>query len=377
MDEPCLEPMMTEQLESIPDAINRQRRMFASMRTKSLSTYLERQKQSTVTPTLVMLNGWGDSMVPVHKDHMPGHLLKESNDKRIRSGGYWLALGGAGIIINPGKDFLERFHAQGLHIWDIDHVIVTDGNENASSDIERIWTFNKEINALLREWQLTPHVISYWLQPQAFERSAPTMRPIFREERATVQRLETFPDISSFETVELCPTVSLDFCSATQSKASSSLMIRIKSNEENLGFLSQTSFEPLQTDFLSACSTLILGMGNTSFEEMTSLEPSKTTLGYSGVFNILQGASAHLALISEHGFSEGDIRIESLKHLRKELANKPITILPAEEGVRCFLDSLSMTASSLHTATAVSSVRSMRSNGPFSRLQFIDEGSIL
>ena len=63
----------------------------------------------------------------------------------------------------PGDGSWSVFTRRGLHIWDIDHVIITDGRESASFDLERLWTFNREINSLLKEWQLSPHVISYGL----------------------------------------------------------------------------------------------------------------------------------------------------------------------------------------------------------------------
>lgn len=368
------QPENSQQLDCLSEALNRQRRTFSSMRTSNLSTYLERQKQKCVTPALVTLHGWGD--VLSNKEHssilLPYHLLHNNHDTITRSGGYWLRLGGLGIAINPGKDFLERFHTAGFHIWDIDHVIVTDGNESTSLDVDRIWTFNKKINTLLKEWNLTPHVISYWLHPRSFERYAPLMRPSCREEMACIQRLDTFPDISPFETVDISPKVSLDFCTTHHQ-----IMLRIRSNEEQVscGCLFQAPFEAFQKEFLSECSVLLLGMGTTSFEEISSLEPNNTALGYAGVFNITKAASARLAIISEQGFSDGDIRIEALKQLRKEVP--ALTILPAEIGATYYLDTLSMIGPGLETATPVDAVRSMRSHGPFSRLTFLDEGSIL
>jgi hypothetical protein len=291
-------------------------------------------------------------------------------------------LGGLGIVINPGRWFLERFHKAGLHIWDIDHVIITDGKETASFDLERLWTFNREINSLLKEWQLSPHVISYWLHPSAFERRAPAMRPLFRQERSTVHRLETFHDISAFETIELNEKIAFDYSStAPTSGLLSPLMIRLRPLQENnrssLGFLSQAPWHEAQNAFLSNCQTVVLGIGETSFEEIASLSPNTASLGYSGVVKLLENDTSRLAIIAEQGFSEGDIRIESLKRLREELRLTTTIIIPAEEGATIYLDSLHMTAPGLDTPTPIHSIKTMRSEGSFSRLAFLDEASVL
>ena len=236
---PSVEPLLPDASPLSVEAINRQRRHFATIRTANLSRYLERERSTCMTPRLVILNGWSDTNRSSPTDLFPSqllhHLLKDNNEVTARCGGYWVQLGGLGIVINPGKWFVERFHAAGLHIWDIDHVIITDGNASASHDLERVWMLNKEINGLLKEWELSPHVISYWLHPSAFERCAPTMRPSFRQERSTVHRLETFQDISAFETIELNETCAFDYSAATtQPDALSPLMIRLRQQQEDI-----------------------------------------------------------------------------------------------------------------------------------------------
>jgi hypothetical protein len=385
------------------EAMNRQRRQFSAMKTAHLSTYLERQRTKATSPRLVVLNGWSDRCQPSSVDQIPPqllhHLLKENNESLVRCGGYWVHLGGVGIVINPGRWFLERFHAAGLHIWDIDHVIVTDGRSTAYSDLERIWTFNKEINTLLKEWQLEPHVISYWLHATAFEQNAHIVRPLFRQEMATVHRLGTFHDISAFETVELHDHLSFDYSSTQPTTyAPSPLMVRFRTtqdeepspaqaqvfppteqqpNSSTVGFLSQAPWAEAQNAFLSCCQTLILGVGETSFEEITSQSRPASSLGTAGIINILDNPTTRLAIIAEQGLSEGDIRIESLKYLREELKGPSTTILPAEEGMTIDLQTLHMTARGLDTPTPVQSIRAVRSAGQFSQLTFFDELSIL
>ena len=378
----------SEPLHRSIEAINRQRRQFSSMKTTHLSAYLERQRTTASSPQLVVLNGWSDRCRQPSADQIPPqllhHLLKENSESLVRCGGYWVRLGGVGIVINPGRWFLERFHAAGLHVWDIDHVIITDGKSSAYSDLERLWTFNKEINTMLKEWQLEPHVISYWLHAAAFEQTAHVIRPIFRQEQSTVHRLGTFHDISAFETAVLKENLILEYSASSPTAYSASpLMIRIRMTQpatpaaSTVGFLSQAPWAEAQNAFLSGCQTLILGIGETSFEEITGQSCPAASLGTAGIMSILDNQSTRLAIISEQGLSEGDVRIESLKFLREKLNLPSTVILPAEEGMTIDLETLHMTARGLETPTPVRSIRAVRSSGPFSQLTFLDELSIL
>jgi len=340
------------------EAINRQRRQFSAMKTAHLSAYLERERTLVASPRLVVLNGWSDRCQPSSADQIP-HNSSTIYSKKTMSRSCDAGATGCNSVVSASLSIraagLERFHAAGLHIWDIDHVIVTDGRGAAYSDLERIWTFNKEINSLLKEWQLEPHVISYWLHATAFEQNAHIIRPLFRQEKAAVHRLGTFHDISAFETVEINDHLAFDYSSTSPTTyAPSPLMVRFRpvlaqtqptprpiqesiahmararwmrrnskipaSNSfgYTLGFLSQAPWAEAQNAFFSGCQTLILGIGETTFEEITSQSRPTASLGTTGIINILDNPATRLAIISEQGLSEGDIRIESLKYLREE-----------------------------------------------------------
>lgn len=363
--------------ESALEAIHRQLRYFNGVKTAQLSRYLERDKRAIVSPRITILNGWADTFAVRPSEQLFPQVLKQHTDLLSRSGGYWLQLGGVGIVINPGQWFLERLHTAGLHVWDIDHVIVTDGCETASSDLERLWTFNAEINAYLKEWGLDPHIISYWLHPQCFERSNAKMRPRFRQEQATIHRLETFQDMNSFETIALTEIVKMDYQASPLPL--SPLSLRLSSDSSfTIGFTSGAPYTQHLGEFLSPCTGLILGMGPSSFEEITSLSLSPNALGYGGTHQILKQAhNAQFAIIAEQAATDGDLRIETLKQLRNEIGVPTLTILPAEEGSTFYLPSLHMTAPGLDSPTPIRSVRALRTKGHCSRLMFLDETSVL
>jgi hypothetical protein len=359
------------------ERIDRQRRLFSSFKTNGLSHYLERERKSIVTDRLVTLNGWSNtyhntySQMPLQLFHL---LLPNQVEAITRSGGYWLQIAGTGIAINPGLGFLERMHKAGYHIWDIDHIIVTDGEIASSSEIEKVYSFNKEINSLLQQWELDAHIISYHLHPKAYEQYAARLRPTSRKEISTVHCLETFS--LSPETIELSEHVSLDFCTATP-LSSSSLMIRIRRHTEGqelnrIGFLTNSATHTSQADFFENCQTLILGIGKSSFEE------AGKSLGYEGVINLIDKENApKTVILAEQDFSEGDTRLEVLHYIYEQLSTEYPSLLPSEEGLTIHLDTLQVTTPSLQTPTPINAIKIIRSQGPFSNLSFLDGYGIL
>lgn len=371
------------------EAIDRKRRLFSRMKTALFSSYLEKKRTEEKISRLLVLNGWGDlSNALIVRD--PNSQLATSSigylmtakDMPLRTGGYFLQVDGKGIAINPGKDFIERFHRAGYHIWDIDHVIVTDKDPKAFSDIETLWRLNKEVNSLLFEWKLEPHVIRYWLHPTAFDTLSFLLRPIFRQEKGCVNRLETFQDNTSLEMTELSHQMNLWFM-RSMSDPSSSLLIRIESAHStplSIGFLFHTLYNENIASFFHSATHLVIGAGNILFEEVAKMEPNPNSLGYFGALELIrQLPKETVIVISEMGMLEGDTRLEILKQLELDLEKKSKTsyaILPAEEGLTLHLHERTIVAPGLEEITPIQGLRVVRSSGLFSRLTYIDEASI-
>ncbi len=410
------------------DAIDHQRRLFSGLKTDLLSRYLERDRKSIHTnPRLVSMNGWGNSLELIHSDVSAKPKLSMQAIQKLfrgeesmeRWGGFWLSLGGQGIAINPGSHFLQRFHNAELHVWDIDHVIITDGTPEASLELERLWTLNREINALLRDWGLEPHVIHYWLHPKAFDRYGAILRPIYRQEQGSVHRLDMFQDTTSFETTRISSELSVTYAAYRSSKESKGLSyekqrgehsyaLRIdwKPNEttpENeppfsIAFFLQTPWHESYSPLLQGIDTAVLGVGELNFEEIAKLSHDEKSLGYAGALSLLTHlyiSSAHntkipAIIFAEYGMKEGDFRIECLKQLKTDIIRqvqekeptlpntKPILLLPAEDSLSLSLiDTTLQSAPGLDEPTHISDISVLRSHGPFSRLTYVPKNSVL
>ncbi|KAM9977961.1 hypothetical protein ACTFIY_004558 [Dictyostelium cf. discoideum] len=202
-----------------------------------------------------------------------------SDESIEKSGGFWISLGENGVVVNPGDHFLERFHKEELHIWDINHIIITEGNENASSELLTIWEFNKEINHMLSAWGMEPHIIHYWLHPDAFDRYGASIRPIYRQEQNSIHRLDLFQNSDSHETVTL----------------STELQLLYMANQQKRARMPFTPWDALFTPLLQDAQIVVIGVGEIDFESITTLSYKEKTLGYAGALDLIASICSNTA----------------------------------------------------------------------------------
>lgn len=371
------------------DALETQRKAFSQLKTDLLSRYLQKEHaQARETMSLLLLNGWGDYSKRFLQSEEGRQLATESISTLINKqptlssiGGYFLNLHGVGIVINPGANFLQRFHAASGHIWDIHHVIVTSANIQHSIDLAELYTLNKELNAQLRSYDLAPHVIHYHLHPAIFTSHAAILKPSLRQERGTVNSLELFQDSHGVEEISLSPTITLSYTSQQgQPQAPCAIKIAIEGEQTTFGFYTGGPVTDSIVNLLAACPILLLGIGEVEFEEIAKLHPSKSTVGYTGIQDIVKKAKAcQLCLVAEQGMLEGDIRLEIIRQLRMDTFHKPqpTPLLPTEVGIGFDLQSLACSIPGDKAKIPLQNIRVVRSNGQFSRLTFIDSRSIL
>ena len=327
-------------------------------------------------------NGWGSAVHVLFDptEHASNaqrlHALMTQDLVDSRMGGYFLQWDGKGIAINPGKQFLERFFTKGHHIREIDYVIVTAKESTAWADLETISTMNKEINALLEEYEKEPHFISYFLHPMVFATAVRLFRPSCREEANAVKSLESF---SALEHISLHSSIDL-FYTASLKKDSLLLRFELAMYEQEkivFGYLSQVPWKECYAEFFATCQYLILGLGGggggkSNFQDREKLAQPKHTLGYFGAYSALQALdSVRVAFLSEYGAGFGDIRLEFVKKMRSELeaVGKNCALFPIEQDVELDLASFSVR---LHgEIVPVEAVRVVRLQEPFCPLVFV------
>lgn len=314
-------------------------RLFTETQGQRVANYLElyRTRQPIHDYGLYVLQGWNHISTEVNS---PMLLTEQSRDS---SGGFYLRWDGKGIVINPGKDFVKNFHRQGLHIRDIDYVIVTGDQAETYADVKEIYTLNYQLNKELQELQ----IIHYYLSLKSHQALAGVLKPNFKQERNSVHCLELFLDSPDVERVEICEGIALDYFSLPTSANRLGITLELKSFSDvhtvRLCYASKTTWSPLLAHHFGNCDVLIAGFGHTSSEDYGRRVYNENCLGYYGTYSLLEAVQPRLLLCSEFDGKEGDIRIETIRLLRQQYTeeyshserNAPV-IIPADP--QLFLD---------------------------------------
>lgn len=316
---------------------------FELAQSQLISRYIETH-QSRCSPAdnaLYILHGWANTREQA--DRLATGLITERS--RRSSGGFFIRWNGKGVVINPGPQFLETFHQKGLHIKDIDYVIVTRDSPDAHADVKEIYDLNAQLNKASKELQ----VINYYINPKAFQELSHTLKPQYKQERNTLHRLEIFVDSPDVEKIDLGSGITLSYFSATPpmpyqtpeqhrhphqtAPSCLGICLDLKSPQDSIkiGYVSGTGWSPLLSHHLSNCDILITGfgsLGSTDFNKITSLNDG---LGYFGTFSLLEEVNPRLMVCCEFSGREGDIRIEAVGKMRQERTRKEeTTVLPGD-----------------------------------------------
>lgn len=322
---------------------------------------------------LYYLHGW-----PVQDSSDAATYLTERSRKT--SGGIFLRWNGKGIAINPGKHFLRSFHARGLHIRDIDFVIVTADQAECYADVAEIYELNYQINKLGAELK----VIQYFFHQKAFQELSGLLKPHFKQERNMLHSLELFLDSPEVERMEMADGIALNYFLASSGDeraihAPLGILLELKTEKGLLrvGYLSHAAWNPLLAHHLGSCDLLITGFGNTAPQDYHKLSYHADSLGYHGTFSLLEEMAPRLALCGEFGGREGDIRLEAVQKMRLELAhNKGRVILPADTGLSVNLRTLAVRCSISGAWTPADQIKVIKTSQSFGQLLYLAQAYV-
>jgi tetratricopeptide (TPR) repeat protein len=339
---------------------------FQKEQNQKLKEYLE-QLHKRVIPNqcLFILNGnVKENFSSLSLDHF---FLTERSRKA--SGGFYLRWNSKGIVINPGRHFLRHFHEQGLHICDIDYVIVTQENPEAYADIKEIHDLASQINKI----GLEAKPIHYYLNQKAYQELAQALKPTYKQARNTLHSLDLFIDSAELEKVELNHEICLHyFALSSDPRGPNHLGIRLdlrdaQGKEIYFGYVSGATSAPMAAQHLKQCDVIVGGFGNSN-DEGNHAE----SLGYFGSLALMQEATPRLFLCTEFGGREGDTRIEIAKKLRAESQFLAKTVvLPGDVGLLLDLEQHHVQCSFSQKWVSPGEIRALKSKEPFGKLAYL------
>ena len=338
------------------EACLHQQRQFQTWKTENISAYLSYKKQAVETDSIFFCGNKPQESSP---KNLVDVLLKKKS--LTNYGGYIASIRGKTILINPGKQFLHHFHNAGFHIWDIDCILVTDTSEEFYEDLLDIHACNTAINNMLKTWNLPPHVISYYLHEEVYSHLAGKIKPFSREEISCVHSLSLFS--STIESVELFPQLFLEY----QESLEKTIHVRLTSEKEILfGYTSRPSFDEKDAVFFSPCMLCCFGLHSITSESY--LEPSLATFW--------DNCKSATIVLSEIDLSEGDIRLETLQMIQATASSEAKTILLAERNLNINLSRMMMNGPGLIKPLPMSSCKTIRKDGLYGPLLYLDASSI-
>ncbi len=339
-------------------ALEHQIKSFQLSQTEAIHNYLElaksRPKQHDFS--FHYLNGWPYSPVPP-TPYNQQILLTETS--RRATGGLFIRWNGKGIAINPGPSFLHHFHQQGLHIRDINFIVVTGDQRDCYADVKEIYDLNYQLNKASPELQ----IIHYYFNQKAFQDLSHYLKPHFKQERNTLHCLELFVDSPDVEKIDLAEGITLHYFSTSSRDAyihqeskeersgrlftnfgirldlKASSQASSERNSVKIGYLAHTAWNPLLAHHLGHCDLLITAFGNTNPNDYNKISYNQDSLGYYGIYTLMEEVLPRLLLCGEFEGREGDIRVEAAQKLRIEyskssalIKNAP-AVLPADIGL--------------------------------------------
>lgn len=390
-------------LNSAEQALENRIQAFQKQRAHSLNKYIKRarSRKQPLDNCLFVFNGWTDipekTNLSSDQENPALDYFILSNTLRKPSNGIYLKWNGKGVVINPGKNFLNQFHEAGLHVTDIDAVVVTQTDPDTYADVKEIYHLNYQVNKISTELQ----IIHYYLNHKAFFELTHILKPNFKQERHAIHNLELFVDSPDVEKIDLTPEITLNYFPTSnkdtlsphhgdkphaQRANSSPLGIRIDlkspagSHEHRrltkIGYLSGTPWSPLLSHHLGPCDILFAGFGHTQVNDFSKLNYNDNCLGYYGIYSLADEIKPRMLFTCEFDGREGDIRLEVNKKMRQELTHPHTTetsqvILPADNGLYLDLKNMQLRCSVSEEMVDPTLVRVVKSGEAFSKLLYL------
>jgi tetratricopeptide (TPR) repeat protein len=372
-DDCCGKPM--DVFAHHEEAFEQRIKAFQKSQGERLMSYLHdsKSKQAKADNHLFMLNGWPNK-------HLNQLTLGKS------SSGFFIRWNNKGIAVNPGSNFMDHFHEQGLCIRDIDFVIQTNSDPDCYNAIKDIYSLNSQLNKINPELQ----IIHYYLCHKAYQELSMVLKPNFKQERNSLHQLEIFMDSPETEAIELTQGITLNYF-GMQEIANNSLAIplgirldlRNSHQTTRVGYLSGTKWNPLLSHHMGTCEVLITGFGNTCSSDYSRLKYNEDCLGYYGCYSLMEEINPTVMICTEFGGREGDIRIEAARKLRCDYHNlhpntrqRPV-VLPGDQGLKIDLKNLFVQCTLTNENMEAEETRVVRTCDNYGNLHYLSSSNCL
>ncbi len=323
---------------------------------------------------LIILKGWSSS-IPL----VSGRINEYFEGNICKGGGYFIRWKGAGLVIDPGINFLENFHENKFHIADIDIVLITH-------------------NHLDHNYELL-QINDAFYQTNKFLKNVKRQRYILDKETLDVKRSDLYKDIidieppfdtgttdSGIRDLKKEYNIIIKLFKTEHSKDvehSTGAIIELfeeKDDDEpviKIGLTSDTKYFPGLSEKLVDCDLIIPHFGMLDKKELDDENDDghDTHLGFNGMKKLIEGTNADLYAITEFWGGRGDFRIDLIRKIIFDLNEnkKNKHIIAGDVGCKIKLPSKHIICSNCNTVSNYKTTSTVRPEKAFGKLRYLCE----
>lgn len=298
----------------------------------------------------------------------------------IKGGGIFIKWHGYGIAVDPGINFMENMHLNGLGIRDINAVIVTHDHIDHNGDLQVIDDLSYAMGQKIKIY------VDCDTYKRSEQFSSMSDRHLLDAENRSGYILGEDQEIH-MSYISTCHILDPEKKEAYKRNCSFALKISLK-NESNgdvirrIGITSDTEYFRELSDFLKDCDYIIANMSEPEKDDYMKSIIKKKHLGYYGCLRLIQdcndGCEVSLCpryIISEFWAGKGDARRELIKKLREK--TEYTRIYPGDIGMLFFLDRSSFLCDYCGCETDMDKLHLLRDKSEYGRISLICDNCLL
>lgn len=318
---------------------------------------------------LFCLKGFSSSTPTIHS------LAFESE---CSGGGLYINYNGIGIVIDPGLEFLNSMHKQGIYINDVDVVFITHDHLDHNADSEQISSLLYDYNKyIVRKHKIAETVFN------VNQKENHSIKWIV--DNSTGKKLKD--KIGKY--TQLSKKLNKEYEVSVKGQKFKYSVIRTKhikdSNDTygiklifpyddvySLGYTSDTSFFPELSEFFDGVDMLIFNVSDIYKKDVKGVQDKHSHLGYNGSLKLLKTTKPSLAIASEFCCTNGDFRMNFINTITTELNKfQNVKIIPGEIGLTVSLPENKIKCSVCGKATSVEEMKILKPEMEFGKFKFL------
>lgn len=273
-------------------------------------------------------------------------------DAECMGGGLYINYKGLGIVIDPGIGFVNSMHKYGIYINNIDVVIITHDHLDHNADAKVISSLLYDLNSynqrrgkiakqVFELEKIKEHSIT-WIVDNG-------TKSMLKKNVKVIKSLNSYVGRKG-EIVKGNKGIRLSAIH-TQHIKNSGESYGIKfildyGKPITIGYTSDTAFFPGLISFFDVTHVLVFNISDIYRKDVKGIQDKHSHLGYNGSAKLLKGINCKLAIASEFCCTNGDIRMELINTLSKEIRKKnDLNVIPGEIGLDVYIPELQMECS--------------------------------